>query len=273
MSDPDPENTPPKGEGAAPEADGAGLNDEAAKSTDSQTPEGGDEGAGTDQAADETSESAEGGPATYEELQSEVATLKDQLLRALAETENIRRRGERERADLAKYAPANFARDILSVADNLQRALESVSDDARAANEELNNFYAGIEITAKELPAGFERFGIKPIDALGKRFDHNFHQAMFELDDPSQPAGTVVQVIQTGYMIHDRLLRPAMVGVAKGGPKPDAATDDETALPPEAGEVAEAEKAATEGHAAYEKRADAVDGDGETTGPKLDTEL
>lgn len=209
-------------------------------------------------------------PPTYEELESEVASLKDQLLRALAETENIRRRGERERSDMSKYATANFAREILSVADNLQRAIDSVDDTTLETNEDLKTLFTGIEITANELPAAFDRFGIKPIDALGKRFDHNFHQAMFELDDPNQPAGTVVQVVQGGYMIYDRLLRPAMVGVSKGGPKPDddeaAPSEDETAV------LDQAEKAAADSSAAYEKQAEA-EPDDRDAGSQLDTEL
>lgn len=227
--------------------------------------------AGDDEALAEDDEDTDA-PPTYEELLSEVASYKDQLLRALAETENIRRRGERERADLSKYAIANFAREVLSVADNLQRALDSVADSAIEENEDLKNLYTGIEITAKELPASFDRFGIKPIEAMGKRFDHNFHQAMFELDDPSQPAGTVVQVVQGGYMIHDRLLRPTMVGVSKGGPKAEAESAPSPAPETEVAAAGQAEKAAAETSAAYEKQADAEPGDSDS-GSKLDTEL
>lgn len=161
-------------------------------------------------------------PPTYEELLSDVASLKDQLLRALAETENVRRRAERDKADLSKYAVANFAREVLGVADNLRRAVEAVDRDTVEGNEDLKNLHVGIEMTQKALEASYERFGIKPIGAMGEKFDHNFHQAMFEVEDPERPEGVVVQEIQTGYMIHDRLLRPAMVGVSKGGPKPEA---------------------------------------------------
>jgi molecular chaperone GrpE len=225
-----------------------------------------------DETADPADAAEEPAPPTYEELQSEVAALKDQLLRALAETENIRRRGERERADLSKYAIANFAREIVSVGDNLKRAMDSVDQATLEANEEFKNLYTGIEITAKELPAAFDRFGIKPIEAMGKRFDHNFHQAMFELEDVSQPTGTVVQVVQGGYMIHDRLLRPAMVGVSKGGPKAEDRVAE--ASPPEAAAAAagQSEKAAADTTAAYEKRVDAETDDGDS-GSKLDTEL
>ena len=164
-------------------------------------------------------------PPTYEELLSDVASLKDQLLRALAETENVRRRAERDKADLSKYAVANFAREVLGVADNLRRAVEAVDKETVEGNEDLKKLHVGIEMTQKALEATCERFGIKPIEAMGEKFDHNFHQAMFEVEDPDQPEGVVVQEIQTGYMIHDRLLRPAMVGVSKGGPKPEAAPE------------------------------------------------
>ena len=165
-------------------------------------------------------------PPTYEELLSDVASLKDQLLRALAETENVRRRAERDKADLSKYAVANFAREVLGVADNLRRAVDAVDRDTVEGNEDLKNLHVGIEMPQKALEASYERFGIRPIEAMGERFDHNFHQAMFEVEDPGRPEGVVVQEIQTGYMIHDRLLRPAMVGVSKGGPKPEAVEDE-----------------------------------------------
>ena len=177
-------------------------------------------------------------PPTYEELLSDVASLKDQLLRALAETENVRRRAERDKADLSKYAVANFAREVLGVADNLRRAVEAVDRDTVEGNEDLKNLHVGIEMTQKALEASCEQFGIKPIEAMGEKFDHNFHQAMFEVEDPEQPEGVVVQEIQTGYMIHDRLLRPAMVGVSKGGPKPEAeaeAAEEEPAAADEEG--------------------------------------
>ncbi|MDA0240221.1 MAG: nucleotide exchange factor GrpE [Proteobacteria bacterium] len=216
----------------------------------------------------DASAQADDAPKTYEELLSEVAVLKDQLLRAIAETENVRRRGERERSDLAKYSITGFAREILSVADNLNRAMDSVSEEARASNSELNTLYEGIEFTAKEIPVCFSRFGIEPVDALGQRFDHNFHQAMFEVEDPSQPVGTVVQVIQPGYKIHERLLRPAMVGVAKGGPKAEeSAPVEEVAAEGKPGASASGPAAA------YEKQAEAADAVAEETNPKLDTEL
>lgn len=148
--------------------------------------------------------------------------MKDRLLRTLAEMENLRRRTEREVADARAYAVTSFARDILGSADNLQRALDSVPADARASAEgALKGLIEGIELTERELAKTLERHGVKLIDPKGQRFDPNRHQAMFEVPDSSVPNGTVVQVMQTGYSIGDRVLRPAMVGVSKGGPKPE----------------------------------------------------
>lgn len=147
------------------------------------------------------------------ELEAEHAKLKDQLLRALAEQENLRKRAEREREDAAKYGAAQIAKDLLSVADNLRRALESGAD--AASDEARRNLIAGVEATERELIAAFERRGIRRLDPSGEPFDPNFHQAMFEVETAEHPAGTVMQVLQPGYVIHDRLLRPALVGVAK----------------------------------------------------------
>lgn len=152
-------------------------------------------------------------------LEGEVASLKDQLLRAMAETENIRRRSQREREDSVKYAAAPVVRDLLGVADNLQRALESVPEELAADNEVVSNLRLGVQMTQKELNAVFERHQIRAIAPLGEKLDPHLHEAMFEVEDPEKPAGTVVQVIQTGYRLHDRLLRPARVGISKGGPK------------------------------------------------------
>ncbi len=152
------------------------------------------------------------------ELEAELAEHKDRLLRALAETENVRRRAQREREDASKYAIAGFAKDLLSAADNLRRALESLPE-SEAKDERTRSLLAGVAATERELLGVFERHGIKRIDPKGEGFDHNFHQAIFETERPDQPAGSVVEVLQPGYVLHDRLLRPAMVGVAKGGPK------------------------------------------------------
>ncbi|WP_340116415.1 nucleotide exchange factor GrpE [Pelagibius sp. 7325] len=152
-------------------------------------------------------------------LEGEVASLKDQLLRAMAETENVRRRAQREREDSVKYAAAAVVKDLLAVADNLQRALESVPADLAAENEQFGNLRLGVEMTQKELLSVFERHNIRSINPLGEKLDPHLHEAMFEMEDPEKPVGTVVQVIQPGYRLHDRLLRPARVGISKGGPK------------------------------------------------------
>ncbi|MFV3077687.1 nucleotide exchange factor GrpE [Niveispirillum fermenti] len=150
------------------------------------------------------------------QLETEVASLKDQLLRALAETENVRRRAEREREDTAKYAVGKFAKDLLAVADNLRRAVEAVTPEVREENQAVGNLLTGVEATERQLGAAFERAGIARMEALGAPADPNFHQIMMELEGTGKPAGTVVQVLQAGYTIHGRLLREAIVGVAKG---------------------------------------------------------
>lgn len=153
-------------------------------------------------------------------LTAERDELKDRMLRTLAEMENLRRRTEREVADARTYAVTNFARDMLNVADNVRRALESVPVDQRnAAEGALKGLIDGIELTERDLVKNLERHGVKPVEPQGQKFDPNRHQAMFEVPNAEVPAGTVVQVVQTGYVIGDRVLRPALVGVAKGGPK------------------------------------------------------
>ena len=147
-------------------------------------------------------------------LEAELAEQKDRLLRALAETENVRRRSQREREDASKYAVAGFAKELLSVADNLRRALDSLPAE-EAKDERTRSLLAGVEATERELLTVFERNGVRRIDPNGERFDHNFHQAVFEAERPGKPAGTIIEVLQPGYVLHDRLLRPAMVGVAK----------------------------------------------------------
>ncbi|SVC43463.1 uncharacterized protein METZ01_LOCUS296317 [marine metagenome] len=146
-----------------------------------------------------------------------VAQLKDQLLRALAETENVRRRARKDITDASRYGIANFARDMLSVSDNMARALDSIPDDAREESDIVNAIAEGVEMTAREMASALERHGIQQVSPLGEKFDYNLHQAMFEAKDSGQPDGTIVDVVQAGYMIGERLLRPAMVGVAKGG--------------------------------------------------------
>ena len=158
-------------------------------------------------------------------LEAELADTKDRLLRALAETENVRRRTQREREDTQKYAISGFAKDLLSTADNLRRALDSVPE-AEIKDARTRSLLDGVAATERELLSVFERHGIRRIDPKGERFDHNFHQAVFEVERPDAPAGTVIEVLQPGYVLHDRLLRPAMVGVAKAAAKPAAGTDD-----------------------------------------------
>jgi molecular chaperone GrpE len=148
------------------------------------------------------------------ELEEDLAGVKDRLLRSLAEQENIRRRAERDREDAVRYAASELVRDLLITADNLRRAIESVPGED-ALNEQARQLLTGVEATERVLLDAFERNGIRRIDPLGQPFDPNLHQAMFEVEEPGRPAGTVVQVLQPGYLYHDRLLRPAMVAVAK----------------------------------------------------------
>lgn len=153
-------------------------------------------------------------------LVDEAAEVKNKLLRALADMENLRRRTEREVADARQYGIASFARDILGVADNFRRALDAVGPELRAgADAAVASFIEGVELTERELLKALEKNGIRKIEPLGEKFDPNLHQAMYEVPDPSVPSGSVVQVIQPGYVIGERILRPAMVAVAKGGPK------------------------------------------------------
>jgi molecular chaperone GrpE len=147
----------------------------------------------------------------------EAAELKDRLLRALAETENIVRRARKDREDAARYAASNFARDMLTVADNLRRALDSVAGSLRE-DEAAKTMLEGVELTERELLATLERHGIKRISPLGEKFNHDLHEAMFEVPTGDAEPGTVVQVMEDGYVIHDRLLRAARVGIAKALP-------------------------------------------------------
>ncbi|NIX75991.1 nucleotide exchange factor GrpE [Microvirga terricola] len=153
-------------------------------------------------------------------LEAEKADLKDKILRVMAEMENLRRRSERETADARTYGVANFARDMLNVADNIRRALESIPAEAFSGAEgAFKGLIEGIELTERDFLKTMERHGVKKLDPQGQKFDPHLHQAMFEVPNPEVPNGTVVQVVQSGYVIGDRVLRPALVGVAKGGPK------------------------------------------------------
>jgi len=159
-------------------------------------------------------------PAPSTSLERELADSKDRLLRTLAEMENLRKRTEREVADVRTYGIASFARDLVAVADNMRRALDAVSPELRAsADDGVKALIDGVELTERELQKALEKNRVRQFDPTGERFDPNLHQAMYEVPDASVPAGHVVQVMQPGYMIGERVLRPAMVGVSKGGPK------------------------------------------------------
>ena len=164
-----------------------------------------------------------------EALAKELSEAKDRTLRTLAEMENLRKRTTREIADARVYGITSFARDVLDIADNLQRALDAVSAEARAAADPgLKALIEGVELTERSLHATLEKNGVKKFDPTGEKFDPNFQQAMYEVPDPSVPAGTVVQVVQAGYKIGERILRPALVGVSKGGAKAAAAQAEPT---------------------------------------------
>jgi molecular chaperone GrpE len=190
-----------------------------------------------------------------EEAKGEISKLKDDYLRALAEAENVRRRAVRDREDASRFAISAFAGDLLSVADNLRRALDSVEPEARQKDTVLDGFINGVEMTERELAAVFQRHGIRPVEAAGQLFDPHVHEAMFEIPDAEVPSGTVVTVLQTGYTIHDRILRPARVGIAKGGPKGRLGDDSDVAAaaPEDANARPTAAHASSE---AYEKRTD-----------------
>jgi molecular chaperone GrpE len=162
-------------------------------------------------------------------LAKEVAEHKDKLLRTLAEMENLRRRTDREVADARAYGVSNLARDVVGVADNLRRALAAAGESTALAEGPAKSLREGVELIERDLLKVLERYGVKRFDPKGAKFDPNFHQAIFEVADDSIAAGSVAQVIQPGYMIGERVLRPAMVGVAKESPKPatsESPTDD-----------------------------------------------
>jgi molecular chaperone GrpE len=153
-------------------------------------------------------------------LDRELAEMKDRLLRTLADMENMRKRTEREVADSRVYGISSFARDILGVADNMHRAMQALDDDLRAkADEATKALLEGVELTERELMNVREKHGVKRLDPLNQKFDPNRHQAMYEIEDASVPSGTVIQVMQAGYTIGERVLRPALVAVSKGGAK------------------------------------------------------
>ncbi len=202
------------------------MSDQSNAGNNSETPplnEAGGEAAQASSLSQPSAESSIGEPEPFTELENlhaEVATLKDKLLRAMAEAENIRRRAEKEVADAKLYGVANFAREMLPFADNLRRAAESVPAEARANLDPVATaLLEGLNVTERDFMARLARFGVKPIEALGAKFDPKIHEALYEIPDESQPAGTVAQVMEQGYIIGERVLRPAKVGVTRGGPK------------------------------------------------------
>lgn len=171
-------------------------------------------------------------------MQEELDKAKDQMMRALAEAENARKRAAKERQDATKFAIAGFARDMLDVADNLRRALDAVPADLPESDERVKNLMGGIEATERVMLASFEKNGIKKVEPLDQPFDPNFHEVMFETPGTGKPAGTVIQVIESGYILNERILRPARVGVAKGDGQGGAGG---ASTPPEAGGAVDTE--------------------------------
>ncbi len=154
-----------------------------------------------------------------EKLNAENVELKDRVLRTLADMENLRRRTEKEVADAKSYGVTNIARDMIAFADNLRRAIESVPAEAREAEANLKTLVEGLELTERDFISRLARHGVKKLEPQGQKFDPNMHEALFEIPDPSVPNRTVMQVVESGYSIGERCLRPAKVGVARGGPK------------------------------------------------------
>jgi molecular chaperone GrpE len=193
------------------------MNDPTARPAETAAAE--PEGATPSTPADEKTEEARIAE-LVETLARESADYKDKHLRALAEMENMRKRTERQIADMRHYGIAAFANDVLAVADNMHRALEAAGPELRNSTDAgVKSFIEGVELTERDLLKSLEKHGVKKFDPLGERFDPNRHQAMYEVADPSLPAGTIAQVMQAGYTIGERVLRPALVAVAKGGPK------------------------------------------------------
>lgn len=200
---------------------------------------------GPNMAADPTAEAnaqgaAEEGARTVHDviaaLQAEATDFKDKWLRAHAEIENVRKRTEREKEETAKYAITRLARDIVTVGDNFQRAISAVPADAAESDPALKSFLEGVTLTERELLNALERHGIRRQEAMNEPFNPHLHQAVMEIPRSDVPEGTVVQVFQPGFMIEDRVLRPAMVAVAKGGPKLPAVPNDESGPVPPANE-------------------------------------
>lgn len=241
---------------------GGGSNEHVTRDSQTAAPES----AGPEAAGAGTAAALE---AKLSELEAQIAQLKEDRLRALAEVENVRRRAARDRQDASQYAISNFARDVLSVADNLQRALSTVDPAMRTADPALDALINGVEMTERELLAVLDRHGVKAIDAEGQPFDPHVHEAMFEIPNPTVPHGTVLQVLQRGYAVHDRTLRPARVGISRGGPKLQPG-----AVPPVAPEAAspaapEMEAAVPEPETASAPSSEAPEGETAAAGGEL----
>lgn len=198
--------------------------DSSEEEASAETPAGDTE---SDAAEEDASDDEQSPWASENAPAAEIAELKDKLLRALAENENLIRRARRDREDATKYAAANFARDMLGVADNIRRALEAVPEGLNQEDAAVKAFLEGIDLTERELLSTLERHGIKKISPLGEKFDHDHHEAMFEVPTGDAEPGTVMQVIEDGYIIHDRLLRAARVGVAKALLPPGPPSDED----------------------------------------------
>lgn len=169
-----------------------------------------------DNAASSPADGYDQGMARIAALEAELTQTKDHMMRALAETDNIRKRSVKEREDATKYSVTAFAREMIDIADNFQRAMDAVPAEAKAADPVLKNLMDGIEATERAMLKSLEKQGIKKLEPMGEPFNPNFHEVMFEAPVPGKPGGIVIQVIETGYVIHDRLLRAAKVGVSKG---------------------------------------------------------
>ena len=169
----------------------------------------------TNQSAEDSNENISDSPENIiEKLNEEIQDLKDQRLRAAAELENFRKRAEKDQADALKYGVSNFAKEIINIKDNVERAQSSISEDVRS-NDAVKSIVEGLDMIAQSAVATFEKIGIKKIESLNEKFDHNLHQAMMEIENDEVEPGTIVQELISGYTLHDRLLRPAMVGVSK----------------------------------------------------------
>ncbi len=254
------ENTDKAAEEPVDETEEIGAEDMAADQADA-APETDDAEAAPQETSEQTAERAaeEEQPG---DLEAELADAKDKLLRALAEAENVRRRAARDVENATKRSIAGFAREMIVVADNLDRALGAMDADQADSNEAIKGLITGVEMTAREMQNAFERSGITKVDPLGEKFDPQQHEAMFEYEDASKPAGSVGQVMEVGYALHGQPLRPAKVGVTKGGPK-------ETAAPAPSEQTlkeAEADAQKTAGGNAYEDQ-------GKPSGTNLDQEL